>query len=393
MASYQQKSGYSTVAVLFTLMAVAVAGTRERQSRTAGGDNGKIPYSCVPLRNSCARSLFVGRLLPRVGYLGSSDWQQTVRDKEFEFLSLGLDRMVCDERCFSNLPNLLTFLTFVYFPPCIIEYGNTMILPPCQSLCEAARVEYSHYDNSCGNLSQACPASKNNIIDCAHLPIRCENVLDLEVFDCSQYATDSVCVPKRVPSMSCGRLPCTHVARLVHPTQLQTNYPHENAALQVTPLLSCTHRLIAVIGDSECRKNLPKTVSFLASACFPVCTAHKDSNSTLAYPSRNHCEAARRELGRYNNRKDELCLDCPAECNVSTALALPVFACWKYSQDSCAEPPCVDTPDPTVKPQCPINESICPHQRCRASFRNKVTRNSFSEKEFGKCVKYTSNEY
>lgn len=388
-------------AILLALAVGTVSGVRQRRSWIAGGIDEEVSSSCVRLKNdSCVRSFFVRGLTPQVGYPDSDDPTVTLTDKENEFKSLGLDRMVCDEQCFSNLPNLATFLTYVYFPPCDERRG---VVTPCLSLCEAAREEYGRYSDA--EMTLACPMADSDAMANGVNSMQFENVLDLEIFNCSQYITEGTCVPKRTPSMSCVFIPSTHAARLVHPAHFQTGYPSENSVSQITHLRSFdranadfkNHGLEAMVNDIRCRRRLPNTMFFLTFAYFPVCTAHKDSDSSLAYPCSRGCVAARQELQRYVGRERELCRHCPAACNITMSidqvLAQRVFATPIYP-----DPPevCVETPDynavirepePPERPtcNCTFNESVCRREGpCSASIRNKVNANSFNGKQFGK---------
>lgn len=374
--------------ILLALMVLFVSGVQQRRSSVWP------PPSCVELQESddcCVRSFFVRELKPLVGYYDSDDRELTNKGR---FAPVpGFCSVACDDRCFSYMPNLITYIVFRYFPPCFTSFSNTAyVFPPCQSLCEAANTEYSHYSRSRNEVLRACPSAVNLIW------------LDIfgyiyKFFNCSQYTTYmyGTCVPERPPSMSCDFLPSNHIARRVDSSHSQTGYPAANSDLQETHLLSLMHAsaefrhygLEAMVNDSECRKNLPNTIFFITLAYFPLCTAHKDRNSTLTYPCRNVCEAARIELGRYasNTCLDWLTCDCPAAVGltltIAQALELSALNCSRYNQNTCAQNPDLAWPG---KPSCKCYQSNQTHtSQCRASIRHKVTKKSFIGKHYGKC--------
>lgn len=400
MATTAASRLFSAAAAILLALALggAVSGARPRRSWVAGSIEEEESSTCVPLRNdSCVRSFFVGGLRPQVGYAGSDNPAKTLREKETEFRLLGLDRMVCDNQCFSNLPNLATFLTYVYFPPCH-EGGG--VLAPCRSLCEAAREEYSRYSSA--EMALACPtADTDNVANSAQF----ENapVLDLKVFNCSRYLAEGACVPNRTAPMSCDFIPSTHAARLVHQAHFQTGYPSPNSDSPVTHLHSFGRAnlafkasgLEAMVRDVGCRRWLPNTMFFLTFAYFPVCTAHKGSDSSLTYPCRKGCDDARNELQRFIGRENLLCYVCPAACNITTTveevLGLPVFNRSVYPAKLCVKIPddnaVTREHEPPARPtcNCSFNASVCLRKRpCSAAIRSHVSANSLHGKKFGK---------
>lgn len=368
---------------LLALMVLFAAGVRQRQST-----------KCVQLtrpHDCCADTFFVRKLQPFVGYSDSDDRELTFAEKWWHRHYDDICRITCDDHCFSNMPNALTFLIFSNFPTCSEDFT---VLPPCRSLCEAAEAEYIRY--SVDELLHACPTTYY-LIWLGFYPMY-YNVFSYikSLINCSQYATHGNCVPERPPSMSCDFLPSTHIARhVINSSHFQTGYPTANNNLQGTHLLSLTHAnaefrsygLKAMVNDSECRNNLPSTIFFITLAYFPLCTTHKDRDSILTYPCRNACEAARIELERhwYDICQERSYKKCPAASGLTLTIAqvleLPVFTCSKYSQSGC-----VDSPACPNESSCSVHESNqdCTN-RCGVSFRNNVTGNSFMDKQFGKC--------
>lgn len=359
-----------TAALLLALVAATVSGTRQGRRWTVGETHEEAPSSCVPLNLSCVRSFFVRGLTPQVGYADSENWMDTFSTKSLEFYKHGLDRVVCNEQCFSNLPNLATFLTFVYFPPCI-QHEPAVVLPPCRSLCEAAREEYSRY--SVENITQACPTVDRDAV-AKSIPL-----LDHLIFNCSRYIAEGACVPRRIPEMSCNFIPSTHVSHHVHVEYKYNQTGYANASRR-THLLSFEqadaefsgYGLEAAVNDSECRRNLPNTIFFLLHAYFPGCTPHKDRYSTLTYPCRKSCKATRKELKRVANQEEEVYRSCMS-LTIAQALELPIFNCSKYPQSDCVE-----------RPKSTNELASCLHKRCKTAIRNNVTGGSFQGKQFGK---------
>lgn len=399
-----------TVLILLTLAVAAVSDVRHRRRWIPGGIHEETS-SCISANNSSVRCFFVGDLEPQVGYPDSDDWQATFNNKETEFKGLGLDHVVCDEQCFSNLPNLVSFLTFVYFPPCKDVSGQAVVVTPCRSLCEAAREEYGRFRGQ--EMELACPLVDSDAIT-NHIPSG--QVLDLEIFDCSQYLAAGACVPKLPTSMTCDFIPSTHVARHVHQMHLRTGYPGENDVSRATHLHSfaqANHEfrlsgLEAMVNDSACRRRLPNTVFFLTVAFFPVCNAHRGRDRTLTYPCRSGCEATRNELKqifremRRSNSPLRVEQHSPDAChvginnqtNITEILALPIFDCSRYRRGLCVSPRPGDTTtrepeEPTgTTCRCRFNESECLRKdsKCNAAIRNKVNGNSFVNKTFGTLI-------
>lgn len=188
------------LALSLTTAAVAGACVQQQENSTTCS----IPLesaSCIPIDDSsrCVRSFFAGGLEPQVGYPGCDDWRKTLSEKKSEFGSLGLGQVVCDAQCFSNLPNLASFLTFLYFPPCTVdENGRAIVITPCRSLCEAARKEYARHGHSPKEITRVCLTAAN--INATASSVEFGSVLNLKTFNCSRYSTRTDgrgCVPER----------------------------------------------------------------------------------------------------------------------------------------------------------------------------------------------------
>ena len=371
---------------------------------------------CVPLNRSSVLPLFADIPSPHVGYfideIENRDMQlQKFTNMDNHFHGLKLNLVVGDQQCFSNLPNMVSFLTFYFYTPCFnptvvtLNTGEEIttdffLVPPCRSLCVAALEELARFKISCESLEEACP----NIRNLTH-PI--DTLLERysDAFNCSNYPIDgtrySACVPRRGPGKSCYPIPCNHPVRVVVPYHFQTGYPEQSNQLTSPTHLhsfNASNREFRYLGldkmilDDSCQKKLPSVVLFLIFAYFPVCTAFPDKDVSLTFPCRGYCAKAREELSKYNSR-EELIRDCPAVSHMpafslQTVLGLPIFNCQRYKPDNTL---CIPIPngDSTIREETPTPSTPAPvrclYNTCPSEYkcRTKIRPGPVKSKTFG----------
>ena len=142
--------------------------------------------TCVPIPSDhAARRLVPGQF--QTGYPTQDDLVtaqthlRSFEEANRELEGLGLDKLVLDATCQTNLPSTISFLTSAYFPVCTAHPGRNVSLAfPCREYCMKAREELSRY-NSRLELSRDCPAV-------LHMPaFSLHTVLGLPIFECSRY--------------------------------------------------------------------------------------------------------------------------------------------------------------------------------------------------------------